>query len=557
MATEEPPKQQARHVEQQPAASIDNELHGSSASQPTTWYMVVFSFWIGLFGWIANFDAAFGGIVLVMDPYKQDFGACVTSKGQTTCTISALQQSLIQLTTLFMSVGGGLAGVTSNYIGRRGTVQMGCLFVAIGAAGMIGSSGSFTNYMVCKCIGGVGIGQLYTAAPTWGSESVSPSKRGFLMSFYNVGLASGNVVAAAVCVGSSRLTTSWSWKTPIICQIPAAMILAACSIFFHESPRWLLTKGREEKARKSFAAFFQKDAHSPEVNWQISQVLYHTELERAQSRETSWTEIFYDTNLKRTHIAVLVLLGNALTGIQFVIPYTALFLAQLGLNNPYLLNVAISSCVLAGTIPGPFLCEYVGRRRSLICGYIIMAASMLIFAAVSSGLGQSDVTAQHVLVAFLCIWAFTFGATSGPIVWVSSAEMHAIRLRTFGQSYSVLIYEIFAFSAAFWTPYMLNASYGNMGTNVGYFYFGITIVIIALTWLFVPETGRLSLEQVDDYFGSSIPAWKTSLRNNKLIASRKCEIWPMKRVYEGGICDASAEEDYLQESQLAATCGRR
>lgn len=256
------------------------------------------------------------------------------------------------------------------------------------------------------------------------------------MSFYNVGLASGNVVAGAVCVGSSKLTTSWSWRTPIICQIPAAIILASCSVFFYESPRWLLTKGREEKARKSFAAFLQKDPHSPEVNWQVNQVMYHIELEQAQARETSWTEIFHGINLKRTHIALLVLLGNALTGIQFVIPYTALFLSQLGLDNPYLLNVAISSCVLAGTVPGPFLCEYVGRRWSLIGGYVVMASSMLIFAAVASGLGQSNVTTQHVLVAFLCIWAFTFGATSGPIVWVSSPEMHAIRMRTFGQAYA-------------------------------------------------------------------------------------------------------------------------
>lgn len=68
---------------------------------------------------------------------------------------------------------------------------------------------------------------------------------------------------------------------------------------------------------------------------------------------------------------------------------------------------------------------------------------------------------------------------------------------------------------------MLSASYGDMGTNVGYFYFGITVVVIILTWLFVPETGRLSLEQVDDYFESGTPAWKTSLRKNKATADEE------------------------------------
>lgn len=148
-----------------------------------------------------------------------------------------------------------------------------------------------------------------------------------------------------------------------------------------------------------------------------------------------------------------------------------------------------------------------------------MAGCMLIFAATASGLGQADTTAQHVLVAFLCIWAFTFGATSGPIVWVSSPEMHSLRLRTIAQGYAVAVYEVFSFGAAFWTPYMLNPSYGDMGTNVGYFYFGVTFAIIVLTTLFVPETGRLSLEQIDEHFVEGVPAWKTSLAKNKRVSA--------------------------------------
>lgn len=172
-------------------------------TQRTTLYMIIFSIWVGLFGWLANFDAAYGGIVLTMEPYKAAFGTCMTTAnpdGSTTrtCSLTALQQSLIQLTVLFMSVGGFMAGTTGHWLGRRATLQIASLLIAVGAGGMMGTAGSFTNYMVCKCIGGVGIGMIYSAAPTWGSESVTPQKRGFLMSFYNVGLASGNVIAAAV-----------------------------------------------------------------------------------------------------------------------------------------------------------------------------------------------------------------------------------------------------------------------------------------------------------------------------------------------------------------------
>lgn len=175
------------------------EWAGQPRYQKTTWYMIALAFWVGMFGWLANFDSAFGGIVLIMEPYKKSFGQCVAAPdGAETCSITALQQSLVQLTTLFAAVGGLIAAFVGDILGRKGTLQVACLFVAAGAAGMVGSEGSFVKYMVCKCVGGIGMGLIYSSAPTWGIESVAPQKRGVLMSFYNVGLGSGNVVAAAV-----------------------------------------------------------------------------------------------------------------------------------------------------------------------------------------------------------------------------------------------------------------------------------------------------------------------------------------------------------------------
>ena len=42
--------------------------------------------------------------------------------------------------------------------------------------------------------------------------------------------------------------------------------------------------------------------------------------------------------------------------------------------------------------------------------------------------------------------------------------------------------------------------------------------MLVLTFLFVPETARLTLEQIDDYFFSGKPAWTTSTSRNKKIA---------------------------------------
>lgn len=493
-----------------------------------TGYMIFFCAWISFAAWIANFDAGYSGIVLIMPSFNKAFGHCgmgpnpMTGKVMMMCQLSATQQSLISVSFLFMALGGALAGVTGNYFGRRGTIQFASVLLIVGASGMLGTSGSFLSYMVCKCISGVGIGQLLASSVVYGTECCAASKRGLMMGLYNVGLAMGNVSAAAVCAGSGlglKITNDWQWKTPIICQIPLGLLLGAGIMMFPESPRWLLTKGREESARRSFGKFYKLDPYSPGITAQVVDVQTYIELEKVQGATTLWTEIYHKNDIRRTLVSVMILVSLAITGVQFVSPYAALFLSQSGINNPYLINVIIGLCIFAGAFPGPFILEYGGRRFAMLFGYSLMALCMLIFSAVSTALGPTNPIAKNVLVAFLCIWAFVFGGCIGSSVWLASAEMHSVRLRTYGQANTTFFYQIFSFGATFWTPYMLSKDYGNMGTSIGYFYFGVTVVVLVFVFFFVPETARLTLEQIDDYFTSGRKAWSSSTRRNKLIAN--------------------------------------
>ena len=263
-----------------------------------------------------------------------------------------------------------------------------------------------------------------------------------------------------------------------------------------------------------------QDPQSDTVRAQIAEIQTYLEFERATAATTSWMEMFHRNNIRRTLIAVLLLLMPALGGTFFIIPYTAVFLGGLGISSPFLITAIINLCVFAGALFASFPVEYLGRRLSLICGLSLQGCCMLIFSSVSSGLGTHAKVTQNALIAFLCIWCFTFASTTSPAIWVGSAEMHSVRLRTYGQALALFTNSIFAFSASFWTPYMISPKYGNMGTDVGYFYFGLTVVLLILTIVFVPETARLKLEQIDDYFESGVPAWKTSLGKNKNLSDR-------------------------------------
>ncbi|KEF59787.1 uncharacterized protein A1O9_04635 [Exophiala aquamarina CBS 119918] len=484
-----------------------------------------FSTFIALSAAICNFDLNYGGTVLLMVPFNTAFGHCEELPGPSgsaiqTCRISALQQSLTSLTSLFTAVGSALSSVTGTYIGRRGTIQVGAILVLIGAAGMLGTSSSYLDYMVCKCIGGIGLGFLYSGTIVYGVECTPSHKRGMLLGLFSIGLGAGSAVAAGVCAGSANIRSNWAWKTPIICQIPLSVGLVGGIMLFPESPRWLLMRNKESQARLALGKFLHKDPNSDAVSSQVREMQTYLEFEKVMASTTSFVEMFHKRALRRTLISVFLLVIPALGGTFFIIPYTAVFLGGLGIKSPFLITAIVGLCIFAGSLLSGFTVEYFGRRLSLLLGLSIMGASMLIFSAVSSGLGTHAKVTQNVLVAFLCIWCFTFASTASPALWVASAEMHSVRLRMHGQALSLFCNSVFAFAASFWTPYMINPEHGNMGTNVGYFYFGLLVVILAITIVFVPETGRLKLEQVDDYFASGVPAWKTSLARNKKIAEQ-------------------------------------
>jgi MFS family permease len=79
---------------------------------------------------------------------------------------------------LFISLGSGLAGIVDKYLGRRGTIQVASVLVLTGAGGMVGTSGSFTAYIACKCLQGLGLGHYVGSAPPYGVECMVHASAG-------------------------------------------------------------------------------------------------------------------------------------------------------------------------------------------------------------------------------------------------------------------------------------------------------------------------------------------------------------------------------------------
>ena len=494
------------------------------ANLKVTPLMIGLAFWIAWSAWNLNFDLGYGGTVLQMQAFKNSFGTCTTAPNPTTgvpeevCALSAVAQSMVAISSLFMALGSLFSAIPGHYIGRKGTIWVGCAFIIVGAAAQCGTAGNYVAYNVCKCITTFGIGHHIAVAYLYGVEVAAPQRRGAIVAIVSIGLTLGQLISAGVCAGTSSITTDWAWRIPVVLQIPFATIFAIGIAFFPESPRWLMIKGREEQARRSFGRYYNKDPYSEDITAQVREVQTYIEFERELASTSSWTEIFHRRYIRRTFISTFVSMVQGLSGVTFVVNYFVVYLVATGVKNPFIILIYLSVCGLAGSCCGPFIVEALGRRFAQITGFGILSVCMLIFSAVATGVGATTDAAKNTLVAFLCIWFFIFASFVSSNSWILSAELHSVRLRTYGQALALFFASLFNFATTFWTPYMINPTAGNMGTNVGYFYFGMDFIIFILLFLLLPETARLSLEQIDDYFQSGRKPWKTSLSRNKKIA---------------------------------------
>ena len=189
-------------------------------------------------------------------------------------------------------IGGAMGGVLAHFLGRRGGLFVaGALFFvsSLGSAwpeSFLGGLGSLltplinvllwflnlffedapylafgepiTNFIGHRLFGGMGIGLASMLAPMYIAEIAPPSKRGALVTYQQIAIVSGITISYFVNYFIKKFggggdenwvhTEGWRWMLAC-CAIPAG-IFVLLLFFVPETPRGLMLKGKEQKARE-------------------------------------------------------------------------------------------------------------------------------------------------------------------------------------------------------------------------------------------------------------------------------------------------------------------
>jgi SP family galactose:H+ symporter-like MFS transporter len=382
------------------------------------------------------------------------------------------------------AVGAFSSGRLADRIGRRPVILLTASVFVIGVLGAAFSPALWV-LIAMRFVIGLAVGSASMAVPLYISEVAPPRVRGALVSFNQLALTSGILVAFLV---DYALSSSAAWRLMFgFAAIPAVLLFMGM-LTQAESPVWLVTHGRIAEARKVLVRVRSRDH---DVEGEIAEI---TALGEGTS---SYRELLRPDVRKLVVVGVLLAVFQQITGINTVIYYAPTLLHQAGLGNSasLLANVGNGIVNVAMTLVAIRLIDRVGRRVLLIGGTIGMAIALLVvattFALSGTTLGH---TAAIVAVVSLAVYTGSFAIGLGPVFWLLISEIYPARIR--GKSMSI------ATIANWGANFVVAISFLtllNTISNAGTFFLlaFLSLVAVAYFWRRAPETEGLTLEEIE------------------------------------------------------------
>ncbi len=389
-------------------------------------------------------------------------------------------------------LGGGLigtllAGPIGDKYGRR-ILIIASSFIFIMGVSFILIAHSFFVMLAARLLLGVGVGIVSVAVPLYVAEMVPAKDRGKYVTFFQLLLTFGIVMAYFVDL---IFTPSGNWRGMFAVVMVPALILFIGMLFLPETPRWLLANNQPERARN----ILQRIRSSEDEVEKDMQAIQST----LRTTQGSFRELFSKQFLLPTCVAIGIAIFNQLTGINSFLQYAPLILKNAGISS----NI-VTMLGSAGIGILNFLCTMIaivfidtlGRRPLLLIGVFGVMVSECFLGAIEY-FGFSPFTSGILALMGLFGFIIFFAIGPGVVVWLAISELFPTRMRGKGIALCLFFNSLAAtLLATFFLP--LSAALGMSQTYWLFAFFTLGYFLIA--FFLLPETKTKSLEEIQIEF---------------------------------------------------------
>ncbi|KAJ6083121.1 hypothetical protein N7467_007256 [Penicillium canescens] len=442
----------------------------------TFWLTVACATDMTLFGYD---QGVFSGVVVTQD-FLEIHDLVGPSKTATLSTVTAIYD-------IGCFLGAITAFTIGERLGRKRSILFGTAIMSIGTI-LQASSFSLPQMFVGRIVLGIGNGINTSSAPIWQTETSPARWRGKLVMLEMVMNIAGFAVVNWINYGLSfRDGVPW---------LP-------------ESPRWLMSHGREVEALQVLACIEDKPANHPYISVQRNEIEYSIRYEAENS--LTWTQLFLNwrkNNSTKTMRRLLLGAGTQFMqqfqGINIMSYYLPTVLINaVGLSNRMarLLTACNAISYLVFTCLSVPLVEHWGRRGLMLLSTFGQFLSFLIITillcfAASSPTGSPVASAS---VAFFFLYYIAFGLGMLGIPWLYPTEISSLSMRTKTAAAATATNWICNFVIVEITPIGIQ----NIEWKFWIVWTVFNAVFLPVIYFFYPETANRTLEDLDAYYRSS------------------------------------------------------
>ena len=455
-------------------------------------YLVFLSVVAALGGFLFGYDTAVisGTIAQVTEQFGLD----------------ALQQGWYVGCALIGSIIGVLfAGILSDKFGRKSTMILSAILFSTSAIGCAVST-DFNQLVIYRIIGGVGIGVVSIISPLYISEVAVAQYRGRLVSLYQLAVTIGFLGAYLVnyqllgySMSNPDVSTGW-WNLVFVSEVwrgmlgmetlPAIMFFIII-FFIPESPRWLILKGKEEKATNILERIYTS---SKEALFQLTE----TKSVLSSESKSEWKLLLQPGIRKAVIIGVCIAVLGQFMGVNAVLFYGPSIFENAGLSggDSLFYQVLVGLVNTLTTVLALVIIDKVGRKKLVYYGVSGMVISLVLIATYFI-YGESWGISRIFLLIFFLFYVFCCAVSICAVVFVLLSEMYPTRVRGLAMSIAGFALWIGTYLIGQLTPWMLQ----NLTPAGTFILFAIMCVpYMLIVWKLVPETTGKSLEEIERYW---------------------------------------------------------
>lgn len=383
-------------------------------------------------------------------------------------------------------IGAGTNGILADMFGRKKIIIATAVIFIVGSV-LCALAPNIYVLILSRILVGLAVGIVNFIVPLYLSEVAPKQMRGTLVSLYQWAITAG--ILFSYVINGAFASAVYNWRWMLFAGVAPGIVLLVGMSFLGDTPRWLVSKNRDEEAKKIYRKI------EPNENADVAV---------AEIKETLKTEGGSDKKIRFKKwmimpfvVGIGIMFAQICTGINTIIYYAPTIFKIAGFDsnaNAIYATAGIGLINFLMTIIAIFFTDKLGRKPLLYVGLTGVMLSLLGLGCAFHFASILGASLKWVAVGSLAFYIICFAFSLGPVGWIIVSEVFPLKIRGLAMSLCTVANFAFNFFVVGSFPVLIN----RVGGAYTFWMFAfVSLLCIIFVYFFVPETKGISLEQIE------------------------------------------------------------